>query len=175
LALFPVGVLWWLVKYVKGQAMRGSALRGPGEPVPLAAPRDLAGAGGPVHPLPHHEDRKSHGSENRARTKHITIRLTPDERITIDGSAERAGLTSGSYARQILLGAPAPRQVRRPPIERRELARLLGELGSIGNNINQLARAANSGDAIDSSEFNRAMGWLREMRDAVLQALGRDL
>jgi len=30
-----------------------------------------------------------------------------------------------------MLGAPAPRQVRRPPVERRELARLLGRSGSI--------------------------------------------
>lgn len=115
----------------------------------------------------------SHGTETRARTKHITIRLTPDERNTIDGSAERAGLTSGSYARQVLLGAPAPRQVRRPPIERRELVRLLGELGSIGNNVNQLARTANTGNGIDETDFATVMGWLHDMRDAVLQALGR--
>lgn len=30
--------------------MRGSALRGPGGAVPLASPRGLAGASGPVHP-----------------------------------------------------------------------------------------------------------------------------
>ena len=91
----------------------------------------------------------SHGSETRVRSKHLTIRLSPDERGSIDQTADRSGLTPGSYARQVLLGAPAPRQVRRPPVERRELARLLGEIGRVGSNLNQIAKAANSGDGVD--------------------------
>lgn len=116
----------------------------------------------------------SHGSEKRARTTHITIRLTPEEREAIDTAASRAGLTAGSYARQVLLGAPAPRQVRRPQIERRELARLLGQLGAIGNNMNQVAKLANFGDPVDRTRFAEALDGLRQMRDAVLKALGRD-
>jgi len=115
----------------------------------------------------------THGSEKRARTKHLTIRFTPDERAKVDGDAERAGLTSGSYARQQLLGAPAPRQVRRPPIEKRELARLLGQLGYIGNNLNQIARVLNSGEEADQRELIEALGDLQRMRDATLTALGR--
>jgi hypothetical protein len=83
----------------------------------------------------------SHGSEKRARTEHLTIRLTPEERAAIDQAADRSGLTPGSYTRQVMLGAPVPRQVRRPPVERRELARLLGELGHVGSNLNQIARS----------------------------------
>jgi hypothetical protein len=115
----------------------------------------------------------SHGSEKRARTRHLTIRFTPEERAIIDHKADRAGLTSGSYARQVILGAPAPRQVRRPPVERRELARLLGELGRVGNNLNQLARIANAGDGIDVVDFAEALGGLGPVRDAILTALGR--
>lgn len=116
----------------------------------------------------------SHGSEKRLRTSHLTVRLTPDERAAIDAAADRAGLTAGSYARQVVLGAPAPRQVRRPPVERRELARLLGELGRVGNNLNQLARAVNSGDDIDGVALSEALGGLHVARDAILVALGRD-
>jgi hypothetical protein len=115
----------------------------------------------------------SHGSEKRARDKHLTLRLTAGERAKIDADAERAGLTSGSYARDLLLGAPAPRQVRRPPVERLELARLLGALGRIGGNINQLARAVNTGDEADRTALYGAWADLRAMRDAVLRALGR--
>jgi hypothetical protein len=115
----------------------------------------------------------THGSEKRARTRHLTIRFTPDERASIDGDAARAGLTSGSYARDVLLAAPPPRQVRRPPVERQQLVRLLGALGYIGNNVNQLARAANSGEEVDDSEMRAALTDLRSMRDAVLKALGR--
>ena len=115
----------------------------------------------------------SHGSEKRARTAHITIRLTPEERAKVDAAAERAGLTTGSYARGVILGAPAPRQVRRPPIERKELARLLGQIGHIGSNINQIARVANEGDGIDHVDLSRELDALGPVRDAILEALGR--
>lgn len=115
----------------------------------------------------------THGSEKRARTKHLTIRFTPEERAAVDEAAERAGLTPGSYARQALMGAPVPRQVRRPPIERRELARLLGALGHVGGNLNQLAHTANTGMPIDGAEITAALASLSAVRDAILRALGR--
>jgi hypothetical protein len=115
----------------------------------------------------------SHGSEKRIRDQHLTVRLSADERTAVDTAAERAGLTPGSYARQTLLGAPAPRQVRRPPVERRELVRLLGELGKIGGNLNQLAKAVNSGALVYGGEIDAELGGLRELRKAILAALGR--
>jgi hypothetical protein len=116
----------------------------------------------------------SSGSEKRVRDRILTIRLSPDERAVIDTAAERAGLAIGSYARHALLGAPAPRQVRRPIVERRELSRLLGELGKIGGNLNQLAKAANSGVIVYEGEIDDTRHALIEMRDAVLKALGRE-
>lgn len=115
----------------------------------------------------------SHGTETRVRTRHLTIRLSIIERAVIDEAAERAGLTAGSYARQVLLGAPTPRQVRRPPVEKRELVRLLGELGHIGSNLNQIARAGNSGEQIDVIDLTNTERAILVMRDAVLTALGR--
>ena len=115
----------------------------------------------------------SHGSEKRVRSKHLTIRLSPDERDAIDGDAERAGFTAGSYARTVLLGAPAPRQVRRPPVERQVVAKLIGQMGYVGNNLNQIARALNSGDEADRQALIQALGDLHMMRDAALKALGR--
>jgi hypothetical protein len=115
----------------------------------------------------------THGSEKRARTTHVTIRLSPEERATISAAADRAGLTIGSYARNVLMGAPTPRQVRRPPVERAELARLLGHLGYIGNNINQIARVLNGGGEADMPALNEALAGLGGMRRAVLKALGR--
>jgi hypothetical protein len=116
----------------------------------------------------------SSGSEKRVRKRILPIRLSEEEHAVIDQAADRAGLVIGSYARQALLGAPAPRQVRRPAVERRELARLLGELGKIGGNLNQLAKAMNSGLLIYEGEVDTALHGLAEMRDAVLKALGRE-
>lgn len=116
----------------------------------------------------------SHGSEKRVRSKHLTIRFSPEERASIDAAADRAGLTPGSYDRQVLLGAPAPRQVRRPPIERRDLARLLGEIGHVGGNLNQLARDMNFGRGVAASDLKQELHSLGLVRDAILKALGRD-
>jgi len=113
------------------------------------------------------------GTEKRIRDCILPIRLSADERAVVEAAAEKAGLATGSYARQTLLGAPAPRQVRRPPVERRELARLLGELGKVGGNLNQLAKAANSGVLVYGNEIDTALGGLAEVRNAVLKALGR--
>lgn len=115
----------------------------------------------------------SHGTEKRARSTHLTVRLSEDERAAIDAAAERAGLTPGSYARQAMLGAPAPRQVRRPPVEKRELVRLLGGLGNVRGNLNQLAKAVHTGILIYSGDIDAALGGLAEVRAAILTALGR--
>jgi hypothetical protein len=116
----------------------------------------------------------SSGSEKRVRDKVLPIRLSAEERAKIEQAAERAGLAAGSYARQTLLGAPAPRQVRRPMVEKQELARLLGELGKIGGNLNQLAKASNQGLIVYDNEILSALGGLRVVRDAIMAALGRE-
>lgn len=113
------------------------------------------------------------GTEKRIRDSVLPVRLSVDERAAVEAAAEKAGLTVSSYARQAMLGAPAPRQVRRPPVERRELARLLGELGKIGGNLNQLARTANTGTLVYGGEIEAALGGLQEVRGAILAALGR--
>lgn len=114
------------------------------------------------------------GSEKRVRTAYLNIRFSPDERAMVEEHAARAGLTSSSYAQQVLLGAPAPRQVRRPPIERKELVRILGQLGHVGGNINQLAHHANANMPLSSRMLGEALADLRRLRDAILVALGRE-
>ena len=50
----------------------------------------------------------------------------------LEQAAELAGLSLGSYVRQRVLTAPKTRAVRRPPIEQKLLAQLLGQLGVYG-------------------------------------------
>lgn len=116
----------------------------------------------------------SHGSEKRVRKAHLTIRLSPEERALLDEAAGKAGLTTGSYARERALGAPAPRAVRRAPVERKELVRLLGELGKIGSNLNQIAKSLNTGVLVYETEVAAAQQAVVEMRDAVMRALGHE-
>lgn len=140
----------------------------------------LAGGFAPVHPdqegdaLAGPPLRVRSGSNKRKRLVVLGVRLTPEERDLIDRHAERAALTVGSYARGVLLGVEPPRQARRPPVEKRELARLLGHIGHIGSNVNQIARVLNGGGEADLPALDDALDQLADIRAALLAALGRE-
>ncbi len=110
-----------------------------------------------------------------AKNSFISVRCTAEERAKIDEAARQAGLSIGAYLRSLALGSAGPRAVRRPPIERKELARLLGHLGKVGSNLNQLAHAFNRERRIPGlDELNAIRQKVGELRDALMKALGRD-
>jgi hypothetical protein len=103
----------------------------------------------------------------------ISFRCTAKDHAVIDESATRAGLSIGAYLRTLALGCAGPRAVRRPPAERTELARLLGHLGKVGSNINQLAHAWNRNRLLPGlAELMAIRRDVGEMRAALLGALG---
>ena len=109
-----------------------------------------------------------------AKTSFISVRCTAKERAKIDETATQAGLSIGAYLRSLALGSAGPRAVRRPPIERKELARLLGHLGKIGSNLNQLAYAFNRDRMVpELAELAAMRRQVVELRDALMAALGR--
>jgi hypothetical protein len=109
------------------------------------------------------------------RGKFIAVRCTPAEYAAIAEKAAAAGLKIGSYLRGVALGDPGPRAARRPPVERTELARILGLLGNLTGNVNQLARGFNqSGRFPGFPELLAIRREAAEMREAVMRALGRD-
>ena len=119
------------------------------------------------------EKRRKSGSEKRERQAVLAIRLTDAERAEIDAMAERAELTASSYARMVLLNAPPPRAVRRRSTEKVQVAKLLGALGKIGSNINQIAHRLNSGLPVNPAVIESAFADLNSMRKACMEALGR--
>ena len=80
----------------------------------------------------------------KPRPNPLTVRLPPNERAEIEARAARAGLSIGGYFRAAVLEVPMLRVIRRLFVDWQELARLLGAIGHINSNINQLARTANS-------------------------------
>jgi hypothetical protein len=109
----------------------------------------------------------------------FSLRLSTEEREALDAAA--GGMPLGAYIRSRLLGEDvAPRRTRgRFPVKDHEaLGRLLGELGRsrIANNLNQLARAVNSGSLPVSPEteadIQETCAAIREMRRELLTALG---
>lgn len=110
-----------------------------------------------------------------AKTSFVSVRCTAKEHTTIDEAARRAGLSVGAYLRTLALGSPGPRSVRRPPIERKELARLLGHLGKVGSNLNQLAYAFNRERRVPTlAELAAIREQVAELRETLMKALGRD-
>lgn len=117
--------------------------------------------------------KKSSGSEKRLRAPIIGFRVTDAERIELEEAAERAGLTLGSYIRQRVLTAPKTRAVRRPPIEQKLLAQLLGQLGRVGGNIHQIVKSMNFGEGVMHDELRAALAAFEGAAAAIMEAMGR--
>ena len=108
----------------------------------------------------------------------FSLRLTLEERAALDARAGTRPL--GAYIRQQLLGgAVSPRKSRRRPgVDQEALGRALGTLGQsrLASNLNQIAKAANTG-ALPvtlelSEELRAACEHVSQMRQALIAALG---
>jgi Bacterial mobilisation protein (MobC) len=107
------------------------------------------------------------------RGRFIAVRCSEEEYAAISKAAEQAGLAVSAFLRAQALGEPGPRSVRRPPLERRELARLHGQLGKVGSNINQLAHAYNRTKLMPGfPEILAVRKDIAEMSAALMKALG---
>lgn len=74
----------------------------------------------------------------------LIVRLTKDEDAAIGRAAAAAGATKSEYVRARALHHP-PRHNAPATGERRDLLEILGQLGKIGSNMNQIAYHLNSG------------------------------
>ena len=117
--------------------------------------------------------RKRSGSENRARGGVVAFRVNAEERAELEQAAELAGLSLGSYVRQRVLTSPKTRAVRRPPIEQKLLAQLLGQLGKAGGNIHQILKHMNFGAGVMHNELRSALASFEEAAGAIMEAMGR--
>jgi hypothetical protein len=98
--------------------------------------------------------------EQRGYAAPFSLQLTFEERASLERAA--GGQSLGAYIRsRVLDESVPPRRTRgkRPVKDHAELAKVLGELGQarIANNLNQLARAANSGSLPVTPETERAI------------------
>jgi len=104
--------------------------------------------------------RKDYNGERRSTS--VNFQLTPTERALIEKAAEDAGARLSEYVRELCLrrstAAAVVAGARRNP-EARELMR---ELTAIGNNLNQLARVANTVQAVPQlDELHLTTGLLK--------------
>lgn len=78
----------------------------------------------------------------KLRERKITVRLTDAERDHLLAQAELAGLKIEPFVRNVILG------VQMQPRPKAEWAELLRQTSGIANNINQITKRANSGEAV---------------------------
>ncbi len=108
----------------------------------------------------------------------FSLRLSFDERSQLEQAAGNMAL--GAYIREKLLTTPEDRQtVRKNPTEdRKMLAQLLSVIGKahLANNLNQLAKAVNSGslDVTPDTErmIRESYAEIMWMRGILIEALG---
>lgn len=83
--------------------------------------------------------------------KKLTVRLNPTQYKHLQAQAHIAGVKTEPFIRQLIMGVNLRP---RPPDE---YGALLRELAAIGNNINQIARVANTERSIADSRIEEAV------------------
>lgn len=112
------------------------------------------------------------GSETRKKGFLVTSRYNAEEFAELEEAASQHGLTRASYQRTQSLARPKTRSTRRAPVEKEVLAKMLGQLGKIGSNINQIAHAAHL-EMTQRKELDAALAELRALTPLIHAALGR--
>jgi hypothetical protein len=115
----------------------------------------------------------SSGSDKRQRPRQSLVRWTSEEFARAAAKADKAGLTMAAFIRAATLGDAGPRAQRRPTVLKELLIRALALHGRYGNNMNQIAHSGNAGNPVDLPELRRALKQWGEVRDALLEALGK--
>lgn len=116
---------------------------------------------------------KPSGSEKRQKNLFIRGRVNEEEKKEVVEKASKAGMTEGEFVRSRCLDKVKTRAARRPTVELENLSRLLGELGKVGSNLNQIAKTLNAGGWASGNEVNKALRELQGVSAAILDAMGR--
>jgi predicted DNA binding CopG/RHH family protein len=104
------------------------------------------------------EVRTPGGADLASRDSRLTVRIRPDDRLLLRERAAARGMATATYV-SVLTRSHLRSLAPLPKAEWLILERILTELGKLGRNINQIARAANRGERVSdpgSTQF-RAM------------------
>lgn len=126
----------------------------------------------PLPSLP--ENAKKPRSETRQKTSVIGVRVSPEERHEIDKAAEEAGLTVGSFLRSIALKKARTMPRKRPALDVLLLGQILGQLGKVGNNLNQIAKRLNERKGVGQERIILALKELSTLKEQLVKELRRE-
>ncbi|HWJ87615.1 MAG TPA: MobC family plasmid mobilization relaxosome protein [Pelagibacterium sp.] len=115
-------------------------------------------------------------SEKRQRTRQIKARMTEDEHAAFLDRADKAGLAAAAFLRAAAIGNAGPRAQRRLPADAAALREVLGHLGKIGSNLNQIARYLHTGGIAETvlPDLRAALTDHARLRGLIYDALGKE-
>ena len=99
-------------------------------------------------------------------------RFVASEYEELERAAAAAGLSKAAFLRQCWKGHAGERARRSPTVDRQALAAVRANLARVGNNLNQLARAANMNQIPDLPELSATLADVRLAASESLKALG---
>ena len=108
------------------------------------------------------------------REHRVTIRLTDTEFSIIENTAEQADMTISEYMRKQIMEGQVNTKFE-IVADVKEIKKLIGELGKIGSNLNQIARYFNQGGIISSemrTEIKKSLRDIYEMKYEVMRMAG---
>ena len=112
---------------------------------------------------------RDRGTEQRGGgcARAMLVRLRAEDKLLLDARAEAHGMRPATYA-SVLLRAHLRRLTPLPKDELAALKRAVAELGAVGRNLNQIARAANQGAGtagFGREEFRAVLKICQALRD----------
>lgn len=115
-------------------------------------------------------------SENRKATKMLSFRLTPDEFEQIQSIAAVSNIGIPAFIRRAVFNSaalPVPSyEARTPDKKAAEYTRLLGEIGKIGNNLNQMTKIANATKSVAAAkDLKLVFAEIRALRQQLLSGV----
>lgn len=100
----------------------------------------------------------------KTRTTEMHLRLTPEEKETLNEKAKLARLSREEFCRRILNGAIVKEA---PSVDVRQL---LWQMRHIGGNLNQLLARANTVGFIDTIQLKKELAELRKAQEVIVEA-----
>lgn len=105
-------------------------------------------------------------NERRSRTNRVQVRLNDDEYDYFIYNLERSGLSREAYLRKLIAGKiPHTKEIGQYEQD------VLAQLYAIGNNLNQIARRANSMNVISVEKFFDAVSKFEEIMQKFLERM----
>ncbi len=110
--------------------------------------------------------------DRKKREAPISYRPPASLRDEFQARVEKSGLSTSAFITKSIFNQAAPRASRRPPIEKKLLAKLLAEAGAIRQSLHDLS-GANRSDPENAHLIAQALETLIDIRTAIMKVSGR--